>query len=175
MIPALVFETFLPFARAIYLLLAASTLLPALLLFLRTLDLLLSLLLPTLLPFGAVLLLVLATLFRPLLLLRLLLLPLRFAFLPSLVASGLVFLTPLLTAASSALGIREVACPQQRGCYRKRQSNLFDLLHFFRFLSVLTSGERSTHPSFSNPCSIIKTQGNPRRLCNGAKRYDSVD
>ena len=139
------------FLRALNLLGAAvRVLFPTLLPLARALDLLLSLLFPTLLAFGAVLLLFLAALLRTLLLLRLLLLPLRFAFLPPLVAArpacGLVLLTPLVTAASSALSTCEVACAKQQGGYRKRQSNLFDLLHFVSFLSVLTSGERSTQP-----------------------------
>jgi hypothetical protein len=47
------------------------------------------------------------------------------AFLLALFARGLVFLTPLFTAASSALRVREITCSEQRRAYRKGQSDLF--------------------------------------------------
>jgi hypothetical protein len=109
----------------------ASLLFPALLAFQTFALLLLSPLLPALLPFLAIALLLLAALFPTLLLLRLLLaslllglcrlagfsaaLSLLLALLLTLLALGLIFLPPLLTAATPALRIREVACAKQKG------------------------------------------------------------
>ena len=135
---SLLFPALLLFAGAINLFLAAPALLPAFLAFLRTLDLLLALLFPTLLAFRAVLLLFLTALDLTLWLLGLALLLLallfgsaRLSFLPALFARGLVFLTPLFSPAPPALSIREITCSEQRGGYRKRQSNLFEISHFF--------------------------------------------
>jgi len=167
LILALLLPALLLFTRTIDLFLAAIALLVALLAFTRAINLLLSLLFPTLLALAAVLLLFLTALFPTLLLLSLaLLLPglrlllrgltllllgltllllfvaARVALLPALVARGLVLLTPLFSPASSALSIREITCSRQRGGDRKRQPDLFEISHFFSFLSVLTSGER---------------------------------
>jgi hypothetical protein len=124
LILALLFPALLLFPRAVDLFLTARLLLPTLLSLLRLTNLILALLFPTLLPFGAVLLLFLASLFRALLPLTLLFVPASLAFLLSLFACCLVFLTPLLTAASSALRIRQITCSEQRGAYRKGQSDL---------------------------------------------------
>ena len=95
--------------------------------FARLLDLLLSLLFPTLLTFSAVLLLFLTSLHGALLLLLALRLfvPAAFAFIAAsfalllpLLALGLVFLPPLFSPTASALSISEITCSDQRGGYR---------------------------------------------------------
>ena len=127
----LIFPTLLLLSRALDLFLTAlRLLLPPLLPFLRPLDLLLSLLFIALLPLGAVLWLFLTSLFDALLPLGLLLVPTSFAFLLSLFARRLVFLTPLFSPAPSALSVREITCSHQRGGYSKRQSDLFEISHF---------------------------------------------
>jgi len=132
----LLFPTLLLLARALNLFLAAILLLPTLLPFAGLLDLALSLLFPTLLTFGAVLLLFLTALFVTLLLLDLLFVAaafllvatsfaLSFALLLPLLARRLVLLSPLFSAAASALRIREITCSDQRGGDSKRQPDLF--------------------------------------------------
>ena len=128
----LLFPTLLLLARTLNLFRAPILLLPTLLSFAGLLDLPLSLLFPALLTFGAVLLLLLASLFVPLLLLDLLFVPAiflcgpaSFAFLLPLLARRLVFLSPLFSAAASALTVREITCSDQRGGDSKRQPDLF--------------------------------------------------
>jgi hypothetical protein len=89
-----------------------------------------------LLTFGAVLLLLLTALFVALLLLDRLVVPAVFLFVPTslalsfalllpLLARRLVLLSPLFSAAASALRIREITCSDQRGGDSKRQPDLF--------------------------------------------------
>src|SRR6185369_5174606 len=151
------FLTLSVIALAIYLFLAL--LFPALLPLLAVVLLLLAALLPALLPLLAVVLLLLPALLPALLLLNLLLLLLLnllllpgafaflaalFSFLRALVPLGLVFLAPLFAATAPSLCIGEVSRAQHRGRYRQRQSDLLQVFHFLFFLSVLSSGERST-------------------------------
>jgi len=140
-------------ALSLHLFLAA--LLPTLLALLTVLLLLLALLFPTLLPLLAVLLLLLAALFPALLLFHWLLLLRCLALLPAsvsflltlllaLLARGLVFLPPLFASAPASLGVREITRTQKCARHRQRQSNPLKVVHVLSFLSVLTSGERST-------------------------------
>jgi hypothetical protein len=123
----LLFPTLLALTGSFYLLLTAILLLPTFLALAGSFYLLLTSFLPALLALGAVLL----------------------ALLLALLAGGLIFLTPLFAPAASALCISQAGCPKQGGDYRKRQTCVFDL-HFVSFLSVLTSGERSTPASSAN-------------------------
>lgn len=115
---------------ALRLLLLLSPLFPTLLPFLALALLLLATLFPTLLSFLTITLLLLPALFPTLLLLHLLLAALlglyrlafilagfsaALSFLLSLLARSLIFLPPLLTAATPALRIREIACAEQQG------------------------------------------------------------
>src|SRR6185503_6802847 len=150
-------------ALAIYLFL--PLLFPALLPFLAVVLLFLAALFPALLPLLAVVLLLLPALLPALLLLnllQLLLLPGAFAFLAALfsflralLALGLVFLAPLFAATAPSLCIGEVSRAQHRGRYRQRQSDLLQVFHFLFFLSVLSSGERSTFVTLATAIPLV--------------------
>ena len=137
-----------------------SLLFPTLLAFLRLTNLLLSLLLVTLLALLTVALLLLASLLPALLLFALTLLLCRLAILLGLLgllglpavilflltlllalfARGLILLTPLFTATASSLRVGKVARAQQRGGYRQRQSQFFQIIRVHQKVPFLFAG-----------------------------------
>jgi hypothetical protein len=87
--------------------------------------LLLTTLLPALLPFLTIVYLFLPALFKTLLPFLVVILTALLLFLLALLAGGLVFLPPLLAAAASSLRARKVTGSEQRGGYRQRYSQSF--------------------------------------------------